>query len=819
MTGRAITLNLYMLKNYFKIALRNLWRKRAFSFINVTGLAVGMACCFLIFLYVHFELSYDRFHQKADRIYRVVGDLTSSTEILHWYVTPGPLARSIKNEFPQVQAVTRFTDLGVLVQKDLIKFREAHTIWADSSIFSVFDFPLKYGDPYTALKEPNSIVLSETAAVKYFGHSNPVGQHLLLTSRRLPCIVTGLMKNIPGNSHISADMLVSMATYSQSMQPGIEEDWGSYLFSTYLLLKPGTNPEALQSKLPALVEKYEGSQLKAKNSSYALSLEPLKTIYLHSSYGAPVTGNWDNVRILTVIGIFILLIAAVNFINLSTARSVERAKEVGIRKCAGAKTAELIGQFLIESIVIAAVAYFLALALCHFLLPLFNQLSGKTISSGIFDSLAYPLWLLLLALGIGLLAGVYPALVLSSFKPVIVLKGHFSSGSRGAILRKVLVVAQYTISIGLVVSTLVVYSQLNFMERQPLGFDKDQVLVVSNNGDSLSRAFKRNIAALPAVESSTLTSAIPGRTYNDVGNDVWPVNIENREGRLQRINMAFYNADADFLPLYKIRLLAGRNFYKNTRNDSSGVTFDEHSVILNRTAALSLGYTDASLGHLIGRHTRGMGDSAANTIIGIVDDFHFHSLKEPIQPLGIQTGQWWWQFLSIKINTANLPGTMKALAAEWEKAVPNRPFSYFFLDEDFDSQYGAEKRFGRLFIYFSALALFISSLGLLGLSAYSTLQRTREIGVRKVLGASVTGIVGLLSGDFVKLVAIAFVIACPISWLAMHRWLEGFAYRTTLNAGLFALAGAGALLIALLTIGFQAIRAALANPVKSLRTE
>jgi putative ABC transport system permease protein len=278
------------------------------------------------------------------------------------------------------------------------------------------------------------------------------------------------------------------------------------------------------------------------------------------------------------------------------------------------------------------------------------------------------------------------------------------------------------------------------------------------------------------------------------------------------MNMAFYNADADFLPLYKIRLLAGRNFYNNTRNDSA-------SVILNKTAALSLGYTESSLGQLIGRRTRGQGDAAAHTVIGVVDDFHFHSLKEPIQPLCIQTGQWWWQFLSIKINTGNLPGTLSALADQWQKAVPNRPFTYFFLDEDFNSQYTAEERFGRLFIYFSALALFISSLGLLGLSAYSTLQRTREIGIRKVLGASVSGIVGLLSGDFVKLVVIAFVIACPISWLAMHRWLEGFAYRTTLNGGLFVLAGAGALLIAVVTISLQAIRAALANPVESLRVE
>lgn len=802
-----------MLKNYFKIAVRNLWRKRAYTFINVTGLAVGMACCFLISLYVHFELSYDQFHHKADRIYRVVGDLKSSGETLHWYETPGPLARTIKSEFPQVQEVTRFINGSVLVRKGHFKFQETHTLWADSSIFSVFDFPLKYGDPNTALKEPNSIVLSETAALKYFGHSNPIGQHLLLTGLSLPGIVTGEMKDIPENSHIKADMLVSMSTYSRSLQPWVEGDWGSFLFSTYLLLSPGAGPEVPQSKLPALIQKYEGSELKNRNTSYALSLEPLKTVYLHSSYGAPVTGNLENVHILTAIALFLLLIAGVNFINLSTARSVERAKEVGIRKCAGAKSNQLIGQFLIESMLVAVISYFLALVLCHFLLPLFNHLSGKLISSGIFESVAYPFWLLMLALGIGLLAGVYPALVLSSFKPVVVLKGHFASGSKGAALRKVLVVTQYTISITLIVSTLVVYSQLNFMQRQPLGFDKDQMLIVSNSGDHGALAFQKEIAAIPAVQSSSLTSTIPGRSYNASGNDVWPTDTENSKGKWQRINMAFYNADADFIPLYQIRLLAGRNFYKEARNDSAD------GVILNKTAALSLGYSVSSLQQLIGKRLHGAGDSAASTIIGVVDDFHFHSLREAIQPLCLQTGKGYSQYLSIKINTSNLPGTIKALANKWEKTVPTRPFNYFFLDEDFNSQYQAEERFGHLFIYFSALALFISSLGLLGLSAYSTLQRTREIGIRKVLGASVSGIVGLLSGDFVKLIILAFVIACPLSWLAMHQWLQGFAYRTKLNMGIFVLAGAGALLIAVLTISFQAIKAALANPVKSLRTD
>jgi putative ABC transport system permease protein len=802
-----------MLKNYFKIAVRNLWRKRAYSFINVTGLAVGMACCFLIFLYVHFEFSYDRFHQKADRIYRVVGDLRSSSESLHWYETPGPLARSIKAEFPQVQQVTRFINGSMLIRKGNFKFQETHSIWADSSIFSVFDFPLKYGDPHTALKEPNSIVFSEKAAFKYFGHSNPVGQHLLLTGLSLPGIVTGVMKDIPENSHIKADMMVSISTYSRSFQPGIEEDWGSFLYSTYLLLSPLSDPGVLQSRLPALVQKYEGRELRNKNESYALLLEPLKTIYLHTSYGAPVTGNLDNVHILTGIALLILLIAGFNFINLSTARSMERAKEVGVRKCAGARRSQLIGQFLIESMLIALISFFLALALSHFLLPLFNQLSGKTISAGIFESMAYPFWLLMLALGIGLLAGSYPALALSSFKPVLILKGHFASGSQGALLRKVLVVSQYTISSALILSTLVVYSQLNFMQHQPLGFDQNQMLIVSNNGDPDALSFKREIASIPAVQSASLSSSIPGRTYNDNGNDVWPTDIENSKGNWQRINIVFYNVDADFIPLYQIRLLAGRDFYQESRRDSTD------GVILNKTAAMSLGYSGSSLPLLIGKRLRGMGDSATSTIIGVMDDIHIHSLREAIQPLCFQTRKGYWQFLSVKINTKDLSGTIKTLADKWEKAVPIRPFEYFFLDEDFNSHYWAEERLGHLFIYFSVLALFISSLGLLGLSAYSTLQRTREIGIRKVLGASVSGILVLLSGEFLRLVLLAFVIAAPLSWWAMHRWLEGFAYRTTLNPGIFLLAGAGALMIALLTISFQSIKAALANPVKSLRTE
>ncbi|HTI89954.1 MAG TPA: ABC transporter permease [Puia sp.] len=801
-----------MLKNYFTIALRNLWRKRTYTFINITGLAIGMTCSFLLFLYVHFEHSYDQFHKNSNQIYRVVGDLHSSSQTLHWYATPGPLGRAIKAEFPQVKEITRVITGSILVRKGSLRFQETHSLWADSSIFSVFDFPLIYGDPAKALKEPNSIVFTESAAIKYFGHSDPVGQHLLLTSLGLPGIVTGVMKDIPENSHLKADMLVSASTYATYLQPGVEQDWGSYLYSTYLLLKAAPKPApasdavaaAIQSKLPALIKKYEGGELQHKNTTYTLSLEPLTSIYLHSSYGAPVSGNLDNLNILTIIAIFLLLIAAVNFINLSTARSVERAKEVGIRKSAGAKRFQLIAQFLIESILISLISYIIALACCHFALPIFNQLAGKTIR------ITYPLQLLALALAIGSIAGIYPALVLSAFKPVIVLKGNFAAGNKGSILRKTLVIAQYTISIALIVCTLVVYSQLHFMQRQPLGFNKDQVLIISNATDNNAISFKNAITDIPAVQSATLTSAIPGRTYNSEGNDVWPTDVENSNGILQRIDPAFYNVDADFIPLYQIPLLAGRNFYKG--KDSTG-------VIINKTAALSLGYSAETFQQLIGRRLIGQGDKTASTVIGIVDDFHFHSLREPIQPLCLQSGQWFTQYLSIKINAGDLPGTLAALNKKWDISVPNRPFSYFFLNEDFNSQYRSEERFGTLFIYFSVLALFITSMGLLGLSAYSTLQRTREIGIRKVLGASVTGIVSLLSGDFVRLVIAAFVIACPLSWFTMNQWLQNFAYHTTVNPGHFAVAGFAALFIALLTIGLQTIRAALANPVKSLRSE
>ncbi len=796
-----------MLRNYLKIAFRNLGRKKVYSFINITGLAVGIASCFLIFLYVRFETSYDQFHSKASRIYRVVGDIKSSADMLHWYNTPGPMAGAMKHEIPEVVETVRIVPGSLLVRKGTIKFQEEQSLWADPSFFTVFDFPLKYGNPKTALREPNSIVFSETAARKYFGNSNPLGQSLLLTGKNLHAIVTGVMKDIPGNSHIKADMLVSMATYSGSFVPWIETDWSVFNPSTYLLLSPGANYQKVQAKLPALVKKYGGDELKKSNTVYLAKLEPLKDIYLRSTYGAMETGNLNYVNAFTVIALFVLLIACVNFINLTTARSVERAKEVGIRKCAGALKKQLLWQFLIESVIVALTSWILALILCCFLLPLFNSLSGKLISTGIFEKPSDILLLLALALAIGLLAGIYPAFVLSSYKPVLVLKGRFSTGNSGTFLRKMLVVTQFAISIALIVGTLVVYSQLHFMRDRSLGFNKDQVLVISNNGDPGTIEFKKQISDIPSIQSSSISSAIPSRNYN--GNDMGWVLIQNRQDELQRVNIHVYSVDPDFLRVYQIKLLAGRNFSKEIKSDST------RGVILNKTAVSKLGYSSPQ--QAVGRHfvTQGF----TRSIIGVVDDFHYQSLKEPVQPLCMFTGQDYWQYISMKVTAGALPGTIKVLQTKWERSIPNRPFNYFFLDDAFNSQYRSDDNFGRLIFYFSILALFISSLGLLGLSSFHIFQRTREIGIRKVLGASVAGIVSLVSKDFLRLVIVSFVIAIPLSWFAMNKWLQGFAYRINFSWWIFALAGAVAFLIAVVTISLQAIKAGIGNPVKSLRTE
>ena len=793
-----------MLKNYFKIAFRNLWRHRVFSFINILGLTVGMTACFLIFLYVHFELSYDSFHSKANRIYRVVCDIKTPTEVIKaggpsWAVGP-----HITQDFPQVEAAVRTTDDELLVRKGNVKFQELNSLWADSAFFGMFDFKLLKGNPKTVLQEPLSIVFSESAAKKYFGNADPVGQTVLLTGEGFTAKITGIMKDIPENSTIKADMLVSMSTLTRKLNPGLDDQWGNYGNSTFVLLKPGTRPADLQAQLPAFLERRNGTEMKKINMYPTLFLEPLKDVYLRSTRNGNNTGNINNVYIFSWVAVFILLIACFNFVNLTTARSAERAKEVGIRKVVGAVKGQLTGQFIGESVLLCAISFILTLVSTALLLPSFNHLAGKTISTGIFENLNFVLILFLAAIGIGSLAGVYPALVLSSFKPVTVLKGRFSTGTKGQLLRKALVIAQFTISIALIIATIIVYNQMNYMRRQDLGFNKDQMMVINTNGDPAKDAFRNAVAGLPNIKGVAMASSVPGG-----GNPAAYSEIENVKGVLQIANLDLYFVDFDYIPQFKIKIIAGRAFSPDFQTDTT------QSMILNEAAVKMFGYTSPA--QAVGHRFKQWGREGR--IIGVMKDFHFRSLQLPIKPLSMRIEPNGCSLVAIKLSTQNLPKTIAAIENKWNALIPARPFSYYFLDEFFDKQYRTEERFGKLFLNFSVLAIIISSLGLLGLASYSTMQRTREIGIRKVLGASVPNIVNLLSREFLKLVAIAILIASPVAWFAMHGWLQDFAYRIEIGWWIFLIAGLIAVLIALATVSFQAIKAAIANPVKSLRVE
>jgi putative ABC transport system permease protein len=794
-----------MLRNYFKVALRTLLQHRAFSFINILGLAVGLAACFLIFLYVRFESSYDNFHTKADRIFRVVTDVKTPTDTRHRPKTGGPIAIYVKKDFQEVEDAVRFTGDEFLVRKGDVKFQEKHTLLADSTLFNIFDFQLVAGDKKTALVNPMSIVISQTAAKKYFGSTNPIGQQVQLTGAAINATITGVMKDIPENSQITADLFVSMSSSQQIYgHPSADSEWTNHSYYTYVLLKPHVSAATVESKFSAFMDLHDGREMKKLQMYDNLSLEPLRDVYLYSKRGGMVTGSITNVRIFSIIAAFILLIACVNFINLTTARSTERAKEVGIRKIIGAGRQQLVGQFIGESIIIALLAFVLSLLLCSLLLPLFNQLAGKEISAGIYTHPLDIVSLFALSLGIGIMAGFYPSLVLSSFRPVSVLKGHFATGTQGVLLRKGLVVFQFTISIILIVSTIVVYTQLSYMRNQDLGFSKEQEVIIFTNFDKNKDVFKQSLASIPGVLSTTLSSSVPGKGFISTYSE-----IENRSGDLQKTNIDLCFADFDFIGQYKLKIIAGRAFSKVFPTDTG------RAMIINESAVRMLGYHTPE--EAIGKKFSQWGRQGQ--IIGVAKDFHYLSLQQNIQPLTMRYETWALGTISIKVSAKNLPSTLKAIEAKWTQTIPNRPFEYTFLDEDFNRLYVSEVKFGQLFFNFSVLAIFISCLGLLGLAAYSTIQRTKEIGVRKVLGASVTSIINLLSIDFVRLVFIAFLIASPIAWFAMNTWLHDFAYRTHITWWVFALAGFASLFIVMLTISFQAMKAAVQNPIKSLRTE
>jgi putative ABC transport system permease protein len=791
-----------MLKSYFKIALRSLWRHKAFSLLNIIGLAVGMSAFFLIYQYVRFETSYDKFNTKQGRIYRLVTDLTSTAATQHAPNTSMPMAINLKADYPEIEDIVRLNGSSVLIKKGDVRFEESKTVYADSSLFFIFDFPLVDGNPSTALRSPFSVVLSQTTAKKYFGDSNPMGQTLLFSDSGFSATVTGIMKDIPENSSIKADLFVSMSTRKR-FRDSLDYRWGNFGVTSYLLLKPGVDPASLQAKLKPFIQRHIGEKLKAQQQNYILFLEGLKDVYW-STRGGFVSGSKSNVYIFSIIGLFILLIACINFVNLATARAAERAKEVGIRKVVGAAKFQLTGQFLGESMVVCLVAFVLSLGLCSLALPLFNQLAGKTISDGILTQPVYILTLLFIAMVIGLLAGVYPALVLSSFKPIASLKGRFTASKKGLALRRGLVIAQFTISISLIIGTAVVYSELNYMRSRDLGFSKDQTLVLDTRNDPHKVVFRQDVANLPDVRSTAFSGSIPG-------DGTWSAysQVQNSRGEMQVADLDLTYVDFGFMEQYKMKLLAGRFFRKDIATDTM------QAMILNEKAVKLFGY--ASPEAAIGRSFSQWGKKGQ--IIGVIKDYNFNGLQQEITPLSICLDFNDCNFLSVKITSHNLPGTITSIKKKWDQLGTPLPLRYFFLDEAFNKQYKSEERFGNLFINFAVLAIFISCLGLLGLSSYSTLQRTREVGVRRVMGASVTGIVRLLSVDFLRLVGFAFLIAVPISWLVMNKWLEDFAYRITIGWGIFLGSGLIALAIAFATISYQAIKAAIASPVKSLRSE
>jgi putative ABC transport system permease protein len=793
-----------MIRNYLKVAFRKLWGHKVFSLINIVGLAIAMTACFLIYQYVTFELSYDAFHSKGDRIYRVVSDIKTPTEVINAGGPAWAVAPNAKDEFPEVESFVRISGDNILIRKGEVKFQEENSVYADSALFDVFDFKLLKGDPKTALKEQMSIIFSETAAKKYFGKEDPMGQTLLLYGDALPAKVTGVMKDIPENSHIKADVIVSMSTVTQKFNQGLDSQWGNYGAAAYFLLKPGVNAKALEAKFPGFLERRNGDEMKKIQMYPTLFLEPLRDVYLRSTRDGSKTGNINNVYVFSIIAVFILFIACINFVNLTTARSAERAKEVGIRKVAGAAKKQLIGQFIGESVMLCLIAFLLTIILSWLLLPSFNQLAGKKVSEGIFQNWGFIIQLFFAAIAIGLLAGVYPALVLTSFKPVAVLKGRFATGTRGIILRKGLVVSQFTISIALIIATIVVYNQMTYMRNQDLGFNKDQMLIINSQGDKAKLAFKEALAGMPNVKLTATSSSVPGG-----GNPGAYSEIENVKGDLQIANLDLYFVDFDYINLFKIKMLAGRGFSREFKTDTT------QSMVLNEAAVKMFGYSSPE--QAIGKRFKQWGREGK--IIGVMKDFHFRGLQQPIKPLSMRIEPNRTDLVSVNLTAANLPSTIAAIENKWKELVPARPFSYYFLDEFFDKQYQTEERFGKLFLNFAVLAIIISCLGLLGLASYSTVQRTKEIGIRKVLGASVSGIVNLLSRDFLILVIISFAIAAPLAWYFMYKWLQDFAYHTNISVWVFGLAGISALAIALFTVSFQAIRAAVMNPVKSLRTE
>ena len=798
-----------MIKNYLKVAARNLIKHKGYTFINMLGLAVGMAASVLLFLYIVNEMSYDTFHEKARRTYRMVADWSNRGDSrIHQLGTPFILAKTIRENYPQVEAITQLSGpLGdVILRYRDMAFKETDVFCAEPSFFDVFSFSLLEGNPETSLEDPNKLVITQSLAEKYFGNDDPMGKSMEIQAagRKLLFEVTGMIQDIPQNSHFRFDMLISMKTIYP--KPRMGWTWNNY--TTYVTLQEGVTQSLMEEKLVEIDRVYfEGGR---EHIPWIWTLEPITRIHLHSDLA---TGNQPNgsmayVRLFSVVAFLILLIAGINFVNLATARSARRAKEVGLRKVVGSLRRQLIQQFVGESVLMSLIALVFAVIIIQAAQPFYRDLTGRSLGLSYFANPAVIPALLGLALGIGILAGLYPAIFLSSFKLSDVLKGFRTGSGRGTlILRNGLVVFQFVMSVLLIMGSLVIFRQLEYIKNQRLGFDKEHVVVI-HNADALGsqlEAYAERLKQRADVLGVSAASSVPGQ-----GTSNWGIGVESI-GRDRPMNMNFMTCDQDFADVLDIKMLEGRFMSREFPSDKD-------AVVINRKAADYFGIPEP-----VGKKLRIWWTRKDLTIIGIIDNFHFESLHRDVRPMGyllpkaIDSER--RPYLLVKIQSRVTSEVLTGLRKTWQSMAAGLPFEFTFLDEKINSLYQNDNRAGKIVTLFSFLAIFVSCLGLFGLAAFVAEQRTKEIGVRKVLGASLPHIMWLLTGQFVKWVAIATVVAWPLGYWVMNRWLQGFAFRTTLSISVFLVSGLAAMIIAALSVSSQVVNAALANPAESLKYE
>lgn len=809
-----------MFKNNWKIAYRSLQKNRFFTALNIVGLAAGLTCFLLIALYVFNELGYDRHNKYADRIYRINSNIVMGGTELNMAVVSDMMGELVQKDFPEIEQYTRIYNSSgsKMIKKGDVYLSESLVSHVDSTYFKVFSAIPVAGDLQHALDEPNSVVLNRSMAEKYFGTTDIIGKHLETNDKGSTLYkVTAVIEDIPKESHYTPQFLFSMENAPYRFGQIL-----SHNFQTYLLLKQGTDASALEAKFPDYIKRHvlpaaqnemqinSMEEFEQAGNKLQYSLIPLTDIHLYSdrSPELAVNGNIQYVYIFSAVALFVLLIACINFMNLATARSANRAREVGIRKVLGSEKMALVQQFLTESTLLSYISIILAVVAAVICLPFFNELSGKQFEVSDLFRPGFILLMVLLPLFVGLLAGTYPAFFLSSFQPLSVLKSKFSTSHNKGTLRSTLVVVQFVTSIILIVGTIVIYRQLNFIQNRKIGFNKEQVLVINNTFslDGKKEGFRNAILQLSGVKGSTNSGYLPVSASSRTDRTF---STQSAMSSSSALNMQIWDIDENYIPLLGMEMKYGRNFSKEYGTDSSG-------IIINETTAALMGIENP-----VGKTLYAGNDGnqlIPYTILGVVKNFHFESMKQQIGPIGFWLGPSDWS-MAFKISAATIGPLLNQVENEWNKMAPNMPFDYSFLDESFSRMYEAEQKVGQLAVSFSVLTILIACLGLFGLAAFMAEQRTKEIGVRKVLGASVQHIVSLLTRDFLKLVLIASLIAFPLAWFAMHKWLENFAFKTSIGWWIFALAGCIAALIATATVGGQAIKAAITNPIKSLRSE